>query len=240
MAYRNIFKRYEVKYLLNREQKLRVLAAMEPYMMPDKYFFATIRNLYFDTDNYRLIRHSMEKPAYKEKLRLRSYCQPDGENPVFVELKKKYAGVVYKRRLAMPLQQAMAWVCDGKPCPVSSQIADEINYFMAYYGALHPKVFLSYDREAYCCRDGGDLRVTFDTRILCRQDNLMLNADVGGVDILDADEVLMEIKTAGAIPLWMSQILTRERIFKTSFSKYATAYQTMIYNGGFVYAADNF
>lgn len=240
MACRNVFKRYEIKYLLTREQKDRVLAAMQPHMKPDKYFRSTIRNLYFDTDNYRLIRHSIEKPAYKEKLRIRSYCQSGAESPVFVELKKKYAGVVYKRRLVMPLQQAMDWVCGGKPCPASSQIADEINYFMDYYGTLRPKVFLSYDREAYCGREGGDFRVTFDEQILCRQDRLSLEEEPSGKGILPEGKVLMEIKTSGAIPLWMSHVLTREKIFKTSFSKYGTAYQTMIFNGGFVHAGDNF
>lgn len=236
MAYQNVFKRYELKYMLTLEQKSRVLEAMEKYMSLDKYGRTAIRNIYFDTDSYRLVRRSIEKPAYKEKLRIRSYCRAGEDTPVFVELKKKYDGVVYKRRLAMPEKQAMDWLGRGQPCPTDSQIADEINYFLAYYGTLQPRVFLSYEREAYYCRGGGAFRVTFDDNILCRRDDLSLRSELRGAPILEDGKVLMEVKTPGGIPLWMTQVLTRERIYKTSFSKYGTAYETMIFNGGYKYA----
>ena len=238
MGYQNVFKRYEIKYLLTLEQKQRLLSAIAPYMVLDRYGRTTIRNVYFDTDYYRLIRRSLEKPAYKEKLRLRSYAQAGPSEPVFVELKKKYDGVVYKRRIALEEKQAMDWLCGNAPPPADTQIAREIAYVLQYYGTLTPKVFLSYEREAYHCRQGGDLRITFDDHILCRREELSLGAEIGGRPILDADRVLMEIKTSGGIPLWLTQALTRERIFKTSFSKYGTAYETMIFNGGYEYAAE--
>lgn len=236
MAYQNIFKRYEIKYLITREQKQRLLAAMEPYMALDKYGRTTIRNLYFDTPDYRLIRHSMEKPVYKEKLRLRSYGRADPDGPVFVELKKKYRSIVYKRRVAMSEKDAMDWLCQGRPCCTDSQISDEINYFLQYYEDLTPKVFLSYQREAYFSRDGSDFRITFDDDILCRREALSLTEDAWGTPILAGDKVLMEIKTTGGIPLWLTRVLTREQIYKTSYSKYAAAYQTMIFKGGHEYA----
>lgn len=239
MAYQAVFKRFELKYLLTAEQKIQVLAAMEPYMKLDKYGRTTIRNIYFDTDDYRLVRHSIEKPAYKEKLRIRSYRQADPESPVFVELKKKYESVVYKRRLSMPEKQAIDWICGGQPCPENSQIAREISYFLSYYQTLHPAVFLSYEREAYYCRSGSDFRVTFDDNILCRQENLSLEAEVGGISLLESGMVLMEIKTSGAIPLWLTHVLTRERVYKASFSKYGEAYQSVIFpkcKGDFMYA----
>lgn len=239
MGYQTVFKRYEMKYLLSQEQKDRILAAMEPYMELDQYGRTTIRNIYFDTDTYRLVRRSIERPAYKEKLRIRSYRRAEGDSPVFVELKKKYESVVYKRRLSMPEQEAMNWICDGHPGPSDSQIADEIDYFLQYYQNLRPVVFLSYEREAYYCKAGGDFRVTFDENILCRREELSLEREVWGTPLLEKGKVLMEIKTAGGIPLWMSQALSREHIYKTSFSKYGTAYETMIfpkYQGGSVYA----
>ena len=101
MEYQNVFKRYEIKYLISQEQKRIVLEAMEQKMALDKYGRTTIRNIYFDTDSYRLIRRSIEKPAYKEKLRIRSYCKAQPNSTVFVELKKKYKSVVYKRRVPM-------------------------------------------------------------------------------------------------------------------------------------------
>ena len=229
MAFQTVFKRYELKYLLTCEQKERILAAMEPYMALDKYGRTTIRNLYFDTDTYRLIRRSIEKPLYKEKLRIRGYSKADAESTVFVELKKKYEKVVYKRRLPLTEREAMAWVNGNSPCPVNTQISREIDYFKSYYGPLHPSVYLSYEREAYYEKGGGDFRVTFDDNILCRTENLSLCAEVGGESILDAGLVLMEIKCSGGIPLWMVDVLSRERIYKTSFSKYGTAYRDLIF-----------
>jgi len=227
MGYQNVFKRYEIKYLLTMEQYTRVLEAMEPHMALDQYGRTTIRNIYYDTPTYRLIRRSTEKPAYKEKLRLRSYCQADSQTPVFVELKKKYKGVVYKRRLAMPEDGAMRWLSGVGEGPEDSQISREIRYFRDYYESLRPTVFLSYDRDAYYCRNGGDFRVTFDRNILYRTEQLSLTLPPGGEAILPEDRVLMEIKTAGGIPLWLTRSLTQERIYKTSFSKYGTAYQSL-------------
>ena len=229
MLYQAVFKRYELKYLLNLQQKQRILAAMEPYMALDQFGRTTIRNLYFDTNNYRLIRRSMEKPAYKEKLRLRSYSRPEEGSPVFVELKKKYQSVVYKRRLAMPQDQAISWLCEDGGCVASSQISREIDYFRQFYQPLQPAVFLSYEREAYYCRDGSDFRVTFDDRILCRETELSLDSDIYGDLILDEGKTLMEIKCSGGIPLWMTQVLTQEKLYKTSFSKYGNAYQQIIF-----------
>ena len=149
MAFQTVFKRYELKYMLSLEQKAKVLEAMSPYMELDKYGRTTIRNIYFDTDNYRLIRRSIEKPAYKEKLRIRSYSRATKDSTVFVELKKKYEKVVYKRRLPLCEADAMAWVCRERACPFDTQISREIDYFIDFYGKLKPTVFLSYEREAY-------------------------------------------------------------------------------------------
>lgn len=229
MAYQSVFKRYELKYLLTREQKSKVLEAMAPYMALDEYGHSTIRNIYFDTDSYRLIRHSIEKPAYKEKLRIRSYKKTDHDSTVFVELKKKYNSVVYKRRLSLPEEEAIEWVTGGTHCKANTQIANEIDYFLDYYETLHPAVFLSYEREAYYSLDGSDFRVTFDSNILCRQEDISLAADVWGIPVLEDDKILMEIKCSGGIPLWMTGLLSSQHIYKTSFSKYGTAYQTIIF-----------
>ena len=165
MGYQATFKRYEIKYLLTQQQKQALLQAMRPYMKLDRYGRTTIRNIYYDTDTYRLIRRSLEKPVYKEKLRIRSYQTAAPDDPVFVELKKKYKSVVYKRRLTLPEMQARVSFQIGSPLPVHSQIAEEIEYFRAYYEGLHPTVFLSYEREAFYALDDSDFRVTFDENI---------------------------------------------------------------------------
>lgn len=229
MAYQTVFKRYELKFLLTQEQKSSVLKAIAPYMALDDYGRTIIRNIYFDTDNYRLARHSIERPAYKEKLRIRSYAQASPQSPVFVELKKKYLSVVYKRRISLSEKDAMEWICSDQARQEDSQISGEINYFLSYYQTLRPVLFLSYEREAYFSRLGDDFRITFDENILCRQDDLSLESEVRGIPLLEDGNVLMEIKCSGAIPLWMAHILSEEGIYKTSFSKYGTAYQKIIF-----------
>lgn len=229
MAYQKVFKRHELKYILTKEQKERILKAIEPYMMLDKYGRTTIQNIYFDTDNYRLIRRSIEKSDYKEKLRVRKYVNKNEEHKVFVEIKKKYDKVVYKRRLAMGEEDAKRWLTGEAPCEVDSQIAREIDYFLHYYEDLRPALFLSYEREAYYCKDGGEFRITFDENILCRQENMSFEADSGGIPVLEEGKAVMEIKCVGGMPLWMTEILSKEKLYKTSFSKYGTAYQNIIY-----------
>lgn len=229
MAYKAVFKRHELKYILSKEQKERILKSIEPYMQLDEYGRTTIQNIYFDTENYRLIRCSIEKPDYKEKLRVRRYVNKNTGNKVFVEIKKKYEKVVYKRRLSLQEEEAMQWLTGKVPCEIDSQIAREIDYFLQYYDTLKPVLFLSYEREAYYCKAGSDFRITFDENVRCRQERIMFQSDAGGIFVLDEDKVLMEIKCSGGMPMWMAEILSREKIYKTSFSKYGTAYQNIIY-----------
>ena len=228
MAFQTVFKRYEIKYMLTLEQKEKILAAMKDYMSLDKYGRSSIRNIYFDTDNYRLIRRSIEKPIYKEKLRIRSYGEATEDSRVFVELKKKYDGVVYKRRIALPYNSSLEWTSGNAPCPFDTQISREIDYFLGYYGALRPAAFLSYEREAYYENSGGSFRVTFDDNILFRTDNLSLVSENYGHSLLDDGKVLMELKCSGGIPLWLVKTLSQEKIYKTSFSKYGTGYTRFI------------
>lgn len=228
MAYQMTFKRYELKYLLNKKEKEEILLAMKLHMKLDDYGRTVIRNIYFDTENFRLIRRSLEKPVYKEKLRIRSYKPVQITDPVFVEIKKKYKSVVYKRRLLLPEKTVMESFRTGEPLPVCSQIGDEIQYFREYYKNLQPSVFLSYEREAFYSLDGSDFRVTFDENILYRRNDISLGSEIYGHPLLGKQQTLMEIKTSGGIPLWMSETLTKHHLYKTSFSKYGSAYQRMM------------
>ena len=239
MSYQSVFSRYELKYLLIPAQKKQILVAMQPHMKLDDYGRTIIRNIYYDTPSYQLARQSLEHPTYKEKLRIRSYAQADPFSPVFVELKKKYDGVVYKRRIGMSEQEAMAWINGTMPCMRDEQIVREIEYFRQLYAGLEPKVFLSYEREAYFALDGSDFRVTFDESILSRQRELSLRGGVWGTPLLKPGQTLMEIKCSGGIPLWMTTVLSEQKIYKASYSKYGAAYQNMIYpylQGGRRYA----
>ena len=168
------FRRYEKKYLLTEEQYRAVRSGMAPFMKEDIYPHYSISNIYFDTDNYDLIRASLEKPVYKEKLRMRSYGVPGRFDTVFVEIKKKFDGVVYKRRITMQMQDAVRYLC-GAGRSEGSQISREIDYFLRLYRP-QPKVFIAYDREAYAAADGGQLRITFDTDLRARSNDLDLRA----------------------------------------------------------------
>lgn len=228
MAYQSVFERYETKYLMTGRQREAVLEAMAAYMEPDIYGHTTIRNLYFDTDSYRLARRSLEKPVYKEKLRIRSYREAGAEDEVFIELKKKYGEVVYKRRESLPQAEALEWLAGGAPFPKATQIGKEIDYFFQFYQTLAPRMFLSYERDAFYSADGGGLRITFDENILARREELTLSGEVRGEPLLDGGRTLMEVKTPGAIPLWLAKTLAREGIYRVPFSKYGTAYSRMI------------
>jgi len=229
MGHSDTFKRYEYKYILKYEQYIRLRGLMAQYMAPDAHGETVIRNIYFDTPDYRLIRRSIEKPVYKEKLRIRSYRQAEPESTVFVELKKKYKKVVYKRRISLPEREAMQWICGDSHCRDTTQISDEIDYFIKYYEGIRPVAFISYQRQAYYGKDDIDFRITFDTDILCRTTDISLESEIYGEPLLGDGEVLLEIKCALGMPLWLVGYLSREQIRRTSFSKYGTAYQRMIY-----------
>lgn len=218
-----IFKRYEIKYLLSAAQTELVQAAMERHMVPDEHGRSTILSLYFDTPDFLLARRSMEHPLYKEKLRLRSYGIADSDSTVFVELKKKYDSVVYKRRIAVTEDAAERYLLGHIPV-ADTQISREIDYCMSHYPGLAPKVLLSYEREAFYGKNDHGLRVTFDHDILWRDTDVSLKDGVYGAPLLADDEVLMEVKTGGALPLWLAHLLSENEIYHTAFSKYGSAY----------------
>ena len=223
------FERYEKKYLLTPAQYRAVRQGIKSHMIPDEHPKYTICNVYYDTDNYDLIRASLEKPVYKEKLRLRSYGVPGGRDPVFVELKKKFDGVVYKRRITMGVRDAVPYL-NGATTGDGSQISREIDWFLQFYRP-EPKVFLAYDREAWAAADGGELRITFDTAIRVRSNNVDLRAGDHGIPLLEQDLILMEIKIPGTAPLWLSRLLSENSIFPTSFSKYGMYYKQFVLGG---------
>lgn len=226
MAEQMIFKRSEIKYMIDEGIFRKLMEVMKKYMIADDYGRSTVCSLYFDTPDYLLIRRSLDHPMYKEKLRLRSYGVANESTKVFVEIKKKYDSIVYKRRIAMKESEAQRYLLHHEKV-MSGQISDEIDYCMDHYKGLAPAVMLSYEREAYYAKDDHEFRITFDRNILWRDYDLSLCKGIYGNPILKEDQVLMEVKTAGAIPLWMVEFLSENKIYKTSFSKYGTAYRTI-------------
>ena len=219
-----VFKRVEKKYLLSEEKYRRLLERLDEHMCMDEYGKHTISNIYFDTDTYEIISHSIEKPSYKEKLRLRSYGIPNKQSKVFVELKKKYDGVVYKRRIALKLSEAEAYLYHGIKPDKKSQILKEIDYFIKFYEPK-PKLYLAYDRIAYYGKEDPNIRVTFDHNIRSREYDLNLDKGDYGTPLLDERQYLMEVKVAGAMPIWMVRAFSELEIYATSFSKYGNIYK---------------
>ena len=234
------FKRYELKYMLTRAQAAALQRAMRGHMAIDCFGHSTIRSVYLDTDDYRLIRRSIEKPLYKEKLRVRAYAKADADSTVYVELKKKFEHVVYKRRLALGNRAAMDALTSGAPLPAEGQICREIEAFRRFYGpTLKPAMLIACEREAYRAVDGEDLRLTLDENICWRTDHVDLCSGIWGAPVIGADKVLMELKTPGGLPMWMVRFLSEQGIRRTSFSKYGTAYaqlQAEEQMGGRLYA----
>lgn len=219
-----IFKRTEKKYMLSPVQKERLLGKIGRELIPDPHGLSTVCSTYFDTPGYLLIRNSIDAVSYKEKLRLRSYGVPNGRSQVFLELKKKYNGVVYKRREIMKLCEAVQYIESGV-LPRRSQIFSEIDYAMRLYKHPRPAVLIAYEREAYFVKDLPNLRLTFDSGVRYRADNPLAQYGDHGRLILPRDRILLEIKTDGAMPVSFSRALDDCGIFPISFSKYGTAYR---------------
>jgi hypothetical protein len=217
------FKRIEKKYLLSEKQYEALFRRTGFHLKPDEYGRSTVMSLYLDTPDHRIIRNSIEAINYKEKLRLRSYGTATPESTVFLELKKKFGGVVYKRRSAMTLTQACSYL-QQKEKPFDTQIMSEIDWAMRLYRWPEPVILIACEREAWYDDDHPDLRLTFDRNIRYRENDLSFRHAYAGTPLLPDNTVLLEIKTAGAMPLWLADALDRGNILPCSFSKYGTAY----------------
>ena len=223
-------KRYEIKYLLSVAQTAYLKERLAGRMALDQYGRTSIASLYYDTPDSRLIRASIEKPLFKEKIRLRSYGLASLDSPVYLELKRKADGVVYKRRVQTTIPRAAEFFAGGD-LGANGQIGREITYFRDLYGALSPACLIIYDREAYF-EPGGDLRLTIDYNPRCRMDRLDLTRSMNGVPLRPRGDTILEIKVQDAMPLWLTKILDEGRIFKSSFSKYGEAFRQRQLNAG--------
>lgn len=219
-----IFKRIEKKYLISPKQYSRLMEIIKDRLVPDNWGKSTVLSIYFDTTDSLLIRNSIDAKAYKEKLRLRAYGIADKNTKVFLELKKKYKGVVYKRRQALTLKEAEDYIRTGI-IPKDTQIMREIDYFMRFYNHPKPKILIACERSAFYIKKETYLRLTFDENIRYRTENIALNKDALGKEIIPKGYKIMEFKTNSAMPLWLVDAFNECDIKPQKFSKYATAYK---------------
>lgn len=233
-----VFNRFEHKYMMDYDTFKKVSNALERYMVADSHNPNgkpyTIANIYYDTADDYLIRNSLSKPCYKEKLRLRSYGVPNEDSMVFLEIKKKFNGIVNKRRTKLMLNEAYAFAETGIPPEyreyMNKQVLNEIEYFLKIYD-VSPKLYLAYDRIAYFEKGNNDLRISFDTNIRARRYDLGLELGDFGENVTDKDMYLMEVKTHLAKPMWLTELMTDLDIKRKSFSKYGTEYKNTLTKG---------
>ncbi len=222
-----VMKRYELKYLMDGMQTAFFRRELEGHMQIDQFGLTSIASLYYDTPDYRLIRTSIEKPMFKEKIRLRSYGLATESGPVYLELKRKAYGIVYKRRVQTTIPLVKKFFAGYGEICAGGQINREITAFRDYYRTLVPTCLIIYDRTAYF-EPGGDLRLTIDDAPRYRTDRLNLTESMDGIRLLGDGWTILEVKVQDAVPLWLADILSRGKIYKNSFSKYGEAYRQQI------------
>ncbi|MFC5468986.1 polyphosphate polymerase domain-containing protein [Cohnella suwonensis] len=233
-----VFNRYESKYLMDSKSFYDLYNRLLDYMELDAYNkndkFYSISNLYYDTEHDTLIRNSLAKPKYREKLRIRSYGVPEADAKVYLELKKKVFGLVNKRRTSLRLNEAYEFAGTGRTLELqpymNKQVVREIEYFLGRYD-LQPKVYLAYDRIAMFCKNNRDLRITFDTNIRSRRHDLKLEAGDYGDQLMERGQWLMEVKAEKTVPVWLSRMLSEQKMFRTSFSKYGNEFKKSLKSG---------
>lgn len=224
------FNRFEQKYLIHKDQADAIKRDIMPFLKTDQHSLSpyyTIYNVYFDTVNDDIIKYSVSKPEFKQKLRLRCYSTETDQDIMYLELKKKLHGFVNKRRTHITLEDATMLIYQ-KVMPLkqdyhNTQVLNEIYYYIKDK-VLYPRIAISYDREAYVAIHNPDFRVTFDDQITSRRDQVSAARDKDDINIINADLVIMELKTSTSIPLWMTSVLSKHKIFSSSFSKYGSAY----------------
>ena len=214
----NIFKRVEQKYILSKDEYDKIQKMIDEYFNKDIYYESKIRNIYFDNDNNDMIINSLEKPMFKKKIRLRSYGE---DNKYYLEIKEKYKGIVYKRRVKLDRDSYDNYINNGVIS--DNQIMREINYYVNYYD-IHPYIYLAYDRLSYYSKNDENFRITFDNNIRYRLDNLDINCDDDTKKYFDNDMYIMEVKCLDSLPIWFIRYLSSNKIYPSSFSKVGNIY----------------
>lgn len=224
------FARVETKYMLTPDQEEAIEAGLRRRGFTCTDFGSpAVQSLYYDTPDHQLIRDSLERPIYKEKLRLRAYGAPGTQSTSFVEVKKKYDGVVYKRRAALPLQEAFIGLSRECLPENAGQVGREALWLVKRY-SLVPSVVIAYDRNAWFSAQEPSVRITFDRNLAFRDHDLDLTSKTENTVFTRPDQRLMEVKTGGTYPLWLARLLWDTRAKRVHYSKYGYAYQHYIQN----------
>lgn len=219
----SFIQRKEIKYRLTKEQLDYFLNAIKEYVKEDEYGLTSIASIYFDTPNYTLINRSLDKPLYKEKIRLRSYGLASKNSPTYLEVKRKVNGVVYKRRIKLTEEEAN-YMINNKVSDRNDQVSKELLNLVNKYQNLKPCYLIIYDRLSFY-QEGSDIRITIDKNPRYRVDDINLHTSMEGKSLINKEEAILEIKVQNALPLWLTAILTKGHIYESSFSKVGEAHK---------------
>lgn len=228
MAYANTFKRREMKFLLNEEQYEKIVNAVSGFMTEDDYGLHTIMNIYLDNRNNDLIRSSLGRPVFKEKVRLRCYGnKAEDDSEAFLEIKKKYRGLTYKRRFERPYKELFDYITRGVRPETGGQVFEELDYLIKRMD-LKPKIAICYDRRAFFGNEDKEFRMTLDGNIRYRRNDIDLRSGDSGAHLMTQPFRVMEVKSVGAIPMELVSILSEHKIYHGSFSKYGSIFSSEI------------
>ncbi|MCL1787878.1 MAG: polyphosphate polymerase domain-containing protein [Defluviitaleaceae bacterium] len=225
----SIFRRQEVKFVITDAQRGQIYDFVAGRIPPDVFGKYLVQSLYFDTDHWDVICTSIDKPLFKEKLRLRCYGVPNLHSTMYLELKKKYRGIVHKRRIAFPMAELEHKSVRDIAAADTTQVGRELNFYLQSM-PVHEKVHISYHRAAF--EDDSGLRITFDTDVRFRTNLLDYQHPDGGRPILPPGLTVIEVKTLGGIPMWLARAFSNLSIYPTSFSKYGVGYKKYIVHKG--------
>jgi hypothetical protein len=231
---KQLFTRYELKYLITFDTYRTLADTLIPYMQydpfGDKQGRYSIFSLYFDSPDRKIYYETMNRAAFRQKLRLRIYNSASIDDSAYFEVKQKFKNVVNKRRTAIQLSDAYRFI--EKRADVSDlenysasnkQVLKEIRSFRDVY-RLAPAVIVGYDRQAFHGIDDTDLRITFDYHLTCRNDNYRLeNGMHNGAYFVPPNLVVLEVKVKHSVPLWLTKLLSEFRCPLRSVSKFCTS-----------------
>lgn len=230
-----IFKRFELKYLLTQAEYRALRQEILPHMTYDTYGDPegkyNIISLYYESADKVIYHETMNKLRFRQKLRLRVYDNVTLEDNSFIEIKQKFKNVVNKRRSILPLKDAyrlLAQPYDEELIATANasnqQILREALHFKDLYD-LNPATVVSYDRQAFSGirENEQDLRVTFDYNLMCRANDLAVENGPDGLHFVDQDLVILEVKVSNSVPFWLSRILSDFNFSRQGFSKFCTS-----------------
>lgn len=222
------FKRIETKFIITQELFDQLQEQFAPYMEADAYAYSSITNIYFDNPDFQMIQDATNKLNGREKIRMRTYAsQPDAQSEAFLEIKKKENEVGYKYRVTSTAEKVLNFVQTGQMDePLADQnVSREMNILLERYGQIQPKMHIAYSRYSMKGINDDQIRITFDSNLRFRHQDVHLGTSALDQSLVEAGEMIMEIKVPGDYPDWLAEILDGHGLVNQSFSKYGVAYK---------------